>query len=114
MFKTKHSFEERCKESERIRTKYSDRIPVIIQREQRSTTVPRIDRNKFLVPDDMCFSQFLFIIRKRIDVKESEAIYLFVKDKLVPATAQVKDIYSKHHDEDGFLYVFYAAEATFG
>ena len=63
-FKERFSFENRLEESKRIRTKYPERLPIIVERHPTSLNVPEIDRNKFLVPDDLTFGQMVCGIRK--------------------------------------------------
>jgi GABA(A) receptor-associated protein len=59
----KHTFEERLFETTRILEKYPDRIPIICEKEQRaSKDCPEIDKNKYLVPDDFAFGQFILIL----------------------------------------------------
>jgi len=43
-----------------------------------------------------------------------QAIFLFVNDTLPPTAALMSQIYEKNKDEDGFLYVTYSGENTFG
>lgn len=42
-----------------------------------------IDKRKYLVPSDITVAQFMWIIRKRIQLPSEKAIFLFV-DKTVP------------------------------
>jgi GABA(A) receptor-associated protein len=51
-FKDSHPFEVRCAESSKIRGKYQDRIPVIVEKVPKSS-IPDIDKKKFLVPADL-------------------------------------------------------------
>ena len=48
-FKQKHSIAKRMNESERILSKFPDRIPVICERNPGNSTLDHIDKNKFLV-----------------------------------------------------------------
>lgn len=112
-FKKKYSFDARCEESKKIKEKYNERIPIIVTRDKRSK-LQDIDKNKFLAPEDLTVGQFISIIRKRIQLAESEAMYIFVNDTLPPTSASLINIYSKHKDEDGFLYITYCAENVFG
>jgi len=57
------TLEKRLAESMRIRAKYPDRIPVIVERAANRTAVPEIDKNKFLVPSDLSVGQFVYVIR---------------------------------------------------
>uniref|UniRef100_G3NBV8 GABA(A) receptor-associated protein like 2 n=1 Tax=Gasterosteus aculeatus aculeatus TaxID=481459 RepID=G3NBV8_GASAC len=82
MFKEDHSLEHRCVESAKIRNKYPDRVPVIVEKVSGSQIVD-IDKRKYLVPSDITVAQFMWIIRKRIQLPSEKAIFLFV-DKTVP------------------------------
>ena len=112
-FKHLKSLEERKIESKKIRKKYPDRIPVIVEKNENSD-IKEIDKNKYLVPSDLSFSQFVYIIRKRIQLHKSQALFLFVNNKLVPSNKSVTEVYDSEKDEDGFLYVIYNNENTFG
>uniref|UniRef100_A0A7N4P5D3 GABA type A receptor associated protein like 2 n=1 Tax=Sarcophilus harrisii TaxID=9305 RepID=A0A7N4P5D3_SARHA len=76
------STEHRCVESAKIRAKYPDRVPVIVEKVSGSQIVD-IDKRKYLVPSDITVAQFMWIIRKRIQLPSEKAIFLFV-DKTVP------------------------------
>jgi len=45
--------------------------------------IPDIDKRKFLVPNDITIAQFMWIIRKRIQLAPEKAIFLFV-NKTMP------------------------------
>ena len=111
-FKDSHDFEDRKEESDRIRAKYPSRIPVIV--EPYDHNVPMIDRKKFLVPDDLSFANFIYVIRKRIQLNNEISLYLFVNGKLMNSGNFLSSIYDTYKDKDGFLYVVYSTEATFG
>jgi GABA(A) receptor-associated protein len=111
-FKSKHSFEERSSESGRIRTKYPDRIPIIVERGQ--TCKLDIDKKKYLVPHDLTMGQLIFVIRKRMKLAPEHALFLYVNGILPPTSALVSFIYDQHKSDDGFLYVNYTEENTFG
>ncbi|KLT45335.1 light chain 3 [Cutaneotrichosporon oleaginosum] len=113
-FKDEHPFDKRKAEAERIRQKYSDRIPVICEKVEKSD-IPTIDKKKYLVPADLTVGQFVYVIRrKRIKLSPEKAIFIFVDDILPPTAALMSAIYEEHKDEDGFLYIMYASENTFG
>jgi len=111
-YKQKKSFNKRKKDSEEIISKYPQRIPVIV--EPFGDNVPEIDRSKYLVPDDLSMINFIYVIRKRLKLSSEVSIYLFVNDKIIPGMDYVSTIYEKYKDEDGFLYIKYSGEPTFG
>lgn len=112
-FRQEHPLEKRQAEASRIRDKYPDRIPVIVEKADKSD-IPDIDKKKYLVPADLTVGQFVYVIRKRIKVGPEKAIFMFVKNTLPPTAALMSDIYQDHKDEDGFLYITYSGENTFG
>ena len=109
-----HPFPRRLEESKRVMEKYPDRIPVIMERSKTCKYVPDIDRIKFLVPKDIVVSQFIFIIRKRINITSEKAIFVFVNNVLPPSSEIMSNLYEEHKNEDGFLYMKYSGENTFG
>merc|ERR1712039_311320 len=112
-FKSEHPLEKRQAEALRIREKYPDRIPVIVEKAGRSD-IPDIDKKKYLVPGDLTAGQFVYVIRKRIKLSPEKAIFIFVNNILPPTAALMSSIYEEHKDEDGFLYIVYSGENTFG
>ncbi|GMH24985.1 hypothetical protein Nepgr_026828 [Nepenthes gracilis] len=112
-FKLQHPLERRQAEAARIREKYPDRIPVIVEKAERSD-IPDIDKKKYLVPADLTVGQFVYVVRKRIKLGAEKAIFIFVKNILPPSAAMMSAIYEEHKDEDGFLYMTYSGENTFG
>ena len=115
-FKEQHSYEDRVEEARRIIIKYSDRIPVIVQKHTSGNTdsLPNLQKTKFLVPDHITYGQFLYIIRTRIHLQPEKALFLFVNNKLPSASSGMRSIYEQNKDEDNFLYCFYSSESTFG
>jgi GABA(A) receptor-associated protein len=113
-FKQKYDFQLRRDESTKILNKYPNRLPIIIERSKKCS-LNEINKNKFLIPDDLTIGQFLMVIRKRIVLENDESLFLFINDTILPATSQIlSSIYNEHKDEDGFLYITYCSENTFG
>ena len=112
-YKQDHPFEKRAAEAARIREKYPDRIPVICEKEPRSDIAP-VDKRKYLIPIDLTVGQFVYVIRKRISIPPEKAIFIFVNNTLPPTAALMSTVYEQHKDEDGFMYMMYSGENTFG
>uniref|UniRef100_A0A7S1FC25 Autophagy-related protein n=1 Tax=Noctiluca scintillans TaxID=2966 RepID=A0A7S1FC25_NOCSC len=114
-------FERRSAEARRILSKYPDRIPVICEKAARSS-LPEIDKKKFLVPGTMLCGEFKYIIHKHLSqtqeavITSDQTIYLFVNSNSTsPKTgALMSEVYEQYKGNDGFLYVTYSAENTLG
>ena len=77
--------------------------------------INNIDKHKFLVPADLTIGQFIHVIRKRIKATPEKAIFIFVAKRILPSTASlISTIYEQYADDDGFLYILYSGENTFG
>jgi GABA(A) receptor-associated protein len=112
-FKEQHPLAKRVAEAKRIRVKYPDRIPVIAEKAPNSD-IPDIDKKKYLVPSDLTVGQFVYVIRKRIKLEAEKAIFIFINNTIPPTAALMSSMYQANADEDGFLYVTYSGESTFG
>ena len=106
---------ERILQSKKILSLYPDRIPVIILKNDTCSDIPEIDKSNYLVPIDFKLGQLHHIIRKRIKLSPEVAIFLFVDNKKIYSVNElIKNIYEEHKSEDGFLYITYTGEKTFG
>ena len=140
-YKHEHSLEQRRFESERIRRRYPDRIPVIVQPSLSSSssslpspslfrsfssssttsschevTLTRLENEKFLVPSELSFGQFAYNIRRRLRLRAEHALFFYIGSygKQPILSSAMEMLYNEHKDLDGFLYVCYADEKVFG
>lgn len=114
-FKQSLPFDTRKEEADRIRNKYPDRVPCILEN-SKSSKLPKCDKKKFLIPDTLSMGQFMYVIRKRIKLSPDRAIFIFVGNEstLVPSSSNIGVIYNQYKNEDGFLYFTMTDEQTFG
>jgi len=131
-YKKQFTFEERKGEASRVRKKYPTRIPIIVEYlsktnfktyfnnknnniQKLSNRNKFLDKRKYLVPNDITGSQFNYVIRKRIKLEPHNAIFLFVNGKtLLDSQRLLSETYEEYKDKDGFLYIYYDYERTFG
>lgn len=114
VFKTLHTFEQRLATSTQILAKYPDKIPVIVERAPNNTSIPDIDKHKYLVPADITVGQFLFVIRKRIKLAPEQALFLFVNNHLPSTSALMSTVYKEERESDLFLYFALSGESVYG
>ena len=88
------TFQERINESTKIKSKYPDRVPVICEKNPGSG-LEILDKRKYLVPNDITATQFLFIIRKRLKLASEKGIFLFVNNMIAPSTHTMIDLYNE-------------------
>ena len=113
-FKTNNSFELRYQESCRVLYKYSDRIPIICEKNTKNTDIGDLDKNKYLVPFDLNCGQFIYTIRQRLKLPAEKGIFLSINGIIPSVTDTMSNLYHKYKDPDNFLYVTYASENVFG
>lgn len=114
-FKTLHSFDTRRAESTRIRLKYPNRVPIIVEQISESEKHFKLKNKKYLIPVDLTVGQFIYILRNSVRLNEEFALFMFASNNTIPMTsALVSAIYHEHADKDGFLYFSITTEQTYG
>ena len=108
------SFENRLKEAGRIKLKYPDRIPIIVEISDTDKKNITLDKKKYLVPQDLSIAQFIYVLRKRINLKQEEALFIFFNNKLMASSCLISEIYKNNKNSDNFLYAIISLESTFG
>lgn len=113
-FKQKYTFSERLKESSYLLNKYTDKIPIIFTKYNKKQKV-NIQRQKFLVNKEITFGDFHCIVRKYVDnLSESDGLFLFIDNTIPINTDHLYTLYDQKKESDGFLYILYGIESTFG
>jgi GABA(A) receptor-associated protein len=113
-FKYRYSFKERKNDCTRILLKYPDRIPILCEKYPYSNSAPEIDKNKYLVGYDLTLGQFMSVIRKRMSLRPEIGLYIFVNGVIYSNSSLIRHLYMDFKDNDGFLYIEYDIENTFG
>ncbi|XP_003385523.1 PREDICTED: microtubule-associated proteins 1A/1B light chain 3A-like [Amphimedon queenslandica] len=114
-FKERRTFEDRRKDVDEIVRKHPQKIPLVIERARTEKHLPPLDKTKFLVPEELTMSQLTAIIRKRMQLSETQAFYLIVNRKAMVSTSMtLMEVYRSQKDDDGFLYMTYASQEVFG
>ena len=108
------SLEERKGEFQNVMHSNPGKIAIICEKAPNSRIVD-IEKSKFLVKPDISLSQFSLMIRKRLKMNKEEALFFLVNGKKsLTGDDPMQDIYNKHKNEDGFLYIAYASEEVWG
>lgn len=121
MFNDSNEKKIRASESNRILSKFPDRIPIIIKTKDKNISELLI-KNKFLSPSYISVSTLLFTIRQHINCNSSKALFLFCDNILISGSEIISTIYEKYKiknklfdtDSDKFLYLELSFENTFG
>ncbi|XP_005988872.1 microtubule-associated proteins 1A/1B light chain 3C [Latimeria chalumnae] len=114
-FKQRKCFATRKDEVTNIKSKFPNKLPVIIERYSKEKVLPLLPKTKFLAPPELSLCQFVTIIRNRMAIESNQAFYLLVNNRtLCGMSLTLAEIYAHNQDEDGFLYMTYASQEMFG
>lgn len=109
------SFENRLDMTKKIKERYPSRVPIIVLQPESNNEIPKLAQYKYLVPNDLTVSQFMFVLRKRIKLDHSKALFIFVnRSVLLNGSMHLDLVYNQYKSDDGFLYITLAGENTFG
>ena len=113
-FKDKYSFEERFDEVQRIKKKYPEHIPVICEKERNGAGIASCNKFKYLLNPNMTIGEFIYMIRNKINLSPEKGLYFFINGVIPAMNEMMCTIYRNHKSNDGFLYMRYTSENTFG
>ncbi len=113
-YKTEKTFEERKEEYRKVIEEHPGKIGVICEKAPKSK-IADIEKTKYLINEEFNLTQFQSIIRKKLNMDKEDALFFLVNGKKsLTGTDTMSEIYKKYKDEDGFLYIAYAAEEIWG
>ena len=115
-----HDQAAREKECNKIKTnkKYDHTVPVIV--EPGAGCRLQIEKSKYLVPEDLALCQFVYAVRKRIigSLTPEQALFFFVHCKdstsIPTLSSTMAELHKEFQEPDGFLYLSFMIESTFG
>lgn len=100
-------------EVKRLRKKYPNKIPTIVDNLNYGSRLPKLKKNKFLIQRELTVGQLSHVIRTNLTLDPSVAIYMVINNKIHPSSKIIGNIYNDQNNE-GFLYIYYVGENTFG
>lgn len=113
-FSNRYKFNERFIEANRVLAKYPERIPVICEKNVKFTDLNNLGKEKYLVYPDLTCGQFMYIIRRSLALPAEKAVFMMINGIIPSNTDIMYELYDKHKDSDGFLYITYTSENVFG
>ena len=84
-----------------IKEQYPNHIPIILKKHT-SSKLKSIKKNKLFIKNNITFGQVNYIIRKKLKLDSSKALFLFINNTIYPQTL-VYDIYNDYKI-DNILY----------
>lgn len=112
-FKEIHSFETRKVETERIRGKYPNHLPVIIQGSERCE-IQNLKNKKYLVPSDVTLGHLIKFLHQRMGLPPDKNLCIFVNNSIPSLKVLMSQLDKEQKDVDGFLYLTYSGESKSG
>lgn len=99
---------------ERLRVKYPGMIPIFVSKALHARNTPEIKKQKFLVPVDYTVANVIYIIRKYMNIRPEQSIFLFINHHLPSTMLTMGEVEHLYADKDGLLRITYTLENTFG
>ena len=137
-FLTNTTYDKRCKDAQKIRDKYEDRIPVIADVlndadfiDEDNESIAPLEKNKFLVPTDLQVKHVQEVIKRHLTKSAEAEETFFYRARIMNNNGEEmsiplneNDLISKVYDDvkgqtnedawDGYLYIIVMKEETLG
>lgn len=114
-YQNKFTYIERVQKSNKLLQEFPNNVPVIIERYPRETLLPRIQNRQFLVPKEVTVAYLINILKSRLGRYSRHSIWLYAGNTVLQCRfSTIAEIYNKYRSLDGFLYLQYSGEETFG
>ena len=109
--KETRSLEERKDEALKILSAHATKIPVILEPHNSAHV---LQQSRFLVPKNYTFQEFVFHIRKRMQIGAMSSLYITTRNQIPAMDHSIGKVYEEFKDPDGFLYAKYSSETVLG
>ena len=105
-FKTKYSKEERTKDFEELQRKHPNKYPIVFEK-MPNTNFEDLNKEKYLIDPELSFRQVNYFVKGKLSLDDEHKNLRFFIDGKTPikSNENVKDIYDKYKQNDGFLYL---------
>jgi hypothetical protein len=108
-----NSLEKRTRTSESVIEKYPGKVPVVVLIPGELTKKQKFI--KYLISKDLNIQYIVQLVRKNIKIDPTKAIFLLTENgTLTPGSVEIRDLYCKHKNVDGYLYIYVRVENCFG
>jgi hypothetical protein len=96
-----------------IREKYPDKVPILLIPLRQNSKLAYL---RLLVPKDLSFSHFIASVRRRLSMTSETGLYFYIgSDKTITTVnTLISHIDLRYTSKDGFVYVYYDLETSFG
>ena len=105
-FKKQFPLYERINESQKVLSRYPDKVPIICERDKRVQNCI-IEKRKYLVTKDITVGQFIFIIRKQLETTNRNlsglGLFLFTNGTIPSIIEKMGNVYNKYKQ---LFYIF--------
>ncbi|KAH8150212.1 uncharacterized protein LAJ45_05898 [Morchella importuna] len=112
-FKSTYTSTERRRASAAMLISRPSHIPVICEKAPNSK-MEGPNLIKVLIPPERQVAYLLHLIRRRTKIAPTQALFLLVDGVLPPTSMELGALFEESRDADGFMYVVYTSEETFG
>lgn len=120
------AFDARRRMADKALEQHSEKRPLVVDRHASANplTLPAPRNVKFLVPEALTVAAFLRVLRRQLGEGDDDdddallphqALYLYTDGgALCMCSSTISNVYERYRNQDGFLYLSYMSENTFG
>lgn len=116
-FEKRYPFEKRKELADKLRARFPDKVPVIVNISPHDKILPALEKEKYLVDSSMPAHELMYYVKQQLKAQDDcseRALFYFVNDSIMNCADLIGHIHEAHAAKDGLLYVLLSSENTFG
>ena len=100
LFKHHYPLEKRMQWSQEASMKYSNKLPLIVEKDHKCQALDDLSNPKFLMPRTFMISEVQMIVRRKLNIKKEQGLFMMVNDgkEMIKANESLESVYDKYKD----------------
>jgi len=117
MYKKQYPLLDRKRVSETILDRYENRVPIILEAgDRRLVQAGTVNYQRQIMMRDTRIQDLIVSLKQKLgdQFRPTDSLFIYADNRILNGFTTIGKAYDQYRDEDGFLYLTYTTQETFG